>query len=394
MGNDEELVPVCGLFSVTCVKVRVRLSPFKASTQATTRPFVPPVPQISFNGSNVTNNGTPSCPGNVACVFVGQKIALTTNMSSIKSSLPADVTVQSYSWSMPPQGTVVGGYNPSTASGMVQHFPIAQPGTCQTLAESCLTFYWVDQGSSRTLTFSYTLSTGQARSAAVTFSVGGPTNVGIAVTPPLNRNLIQTVQANPLVLATNRQVLVFGSNVPGGQKGIRLQGSATLPSDNQGQYSWIQLLTTRNVYFTTAQGRWLCPLDDPPEHDGVYNPNNYLGPTFEDSPWSLLPMSNNPQEIQAEVADSFKASAYLMWTPNAASGCVGAACTILVPLAQLNWSWSGDAINTLVSQPSGTAWVLTDCQGCLSEPSRTTTSYPEWRKSMGAPAGCLPRQIQ
>lgn len=69
---------------------------------------------------------------------------------------------------------------------------------------------------------SYTLTSGQSRSATVNFNVGGPTNVGIGVTPtPLNRDLVQVVQANQLVLGTNRQVLVFGSNVPSGQKGIK-----------------------------------------------------------------------------------------------------------------------------------------------------------------------------
>ena len=75
----------------------------QAAAQATTQAFSPPIPEIWFNGINVTNNGTPSCPGNVACVYVGQRIALTTVIP-----FSAGMTMQSYSWSMP-QGTVIGG---------------------------------------------------------------------------------------------------------------------------------------------------------------------------------------------------------------------------------------------------------------------------------------------
>lgn len=354
----------------------------QATAQATTQVFVPPVPQIWFNGTNVTNNGTPSCPGNVTCVFIGQKIALTTVIS-----LPTGVTVQSYSWSMP-QGTVVGGYTPSTARGTVQPFPITQPGTCQTLAESCSTFYWVDQASSRTLTFSYTLSSGQAGSANVTFNVGGPTNVGIAVTPPLNRDLIQIVQADQLVLGTTGLVMVFGANVASGQKGITLNASASLPGENPGEYSWIQLLTKYNWHYINAQGPWACSLDQSPELDGAYNYLYQTGPTTDDSPW----VRADPDKGETEA--SFEATTYLMWKPNAASGCNGDACTILVPLANLSWSWTGDAINTQTSQPNGNTWMLMGCQTCSNGPAQVTSSHPEWRTSTAAMGGlgCLPMQ--
>jgi len=90
----------------------------QATAQATTQAFSPPVPQIMFNGSNVTNNGEPSCPNNVACVNVGQQIGLT----AVVPNLPSGATVQSYSWSQP-SGMVVGGYVPSTSNGKVQPLP-------------------------------------------------------------------------------------------------------------------------------------------------------------------------------------------------------------------------------------------------------------------------------
>ena len=282
------------------------------------------------------------------------------------------------------------GYAPLTASGKVQPFPDGQVGPCQrSLTDSCLTFYWVDQGAPRTLTFSYTLSTGQTRSATVTFYVGGPTNAGIGVTPtPLNRDLIQVVLATPLVLGTDRQVLVFGSNLPSGQRGIKLDASASLPSGNQGEYSWIQLLTKYNWHYIDGQGRYECRLDKSPVLDGSYNYPNQIGPTTEDSPWVYA------DQDKGETEASFEATAYLMWKPNPATGCSGDACTIVVPLAKLGWSWTGDAINTLTPPPNGTTWMLTGCQTCVSGLAQVTTLHPKWETSTTAMGGlaCLPMQ--
>jgi hypothetical protein len=357
----------------------------QATATATTTQFAPPTPQIwiyGTTGTNLANNGPPSCPGSPACVVVGQQIALT----AVVPNLPAGVTIQSQSWSQP-KGVVIANYVASTSSGRVVQFPVQQTGACQTLTEMCLMYYWVDQGSPRQVTFTYTLANGLgAGSATATFNVGGPTNVGIAVVPtPLNPAAIQIGQGS--VLGQNGLVMYFGSNVIGGQSGITLNASAAMPGGNQGQYSWIQLLTADNNHFINAQGRWVCPLDQSPELDGTYNPASYTGPTFSDTPWTPLPFES--ADTEGEVQRSFKATAYLMWTPNAAPGCTGAACTILVPLATLNWSWAGDAINTLTNQPNnGSTWMLTGCQGCSNGPVQPTSSHPQWQASTHD--GCQP----
>ena len=349
----------------------------QVTAQATTQAFSPPVPQIMFSGTNVANNGTPSCPGSVACVFVGQQVYLTV----VVPNLPSGVTVQSYSWSQP-SGTVVAGYTPSTSSGKVQLFPIAQPGSCQTLSESCLMFYWVDQAQSRTITLSYTLSSGPGNSAVVTFNVGGPTNVNIAVVPsPLNPAAIQMGQSN---IVGQGLIMAFGNTALGGaQPGITLNASATLPSGNQGQYSWIQLLTTYNIHYVNSKyGRESCALDMSPELDGSYNSNLYLGAQFTDNPFVLLSDPTDATNKLGEAETLFKATSYLMWRPNAAGGCTnGAACNIIVPLATLSWTWTGDTINTLANQPNGTTWTLTGCQSCSNNATQPTSSHPLWQTS-------------
>jgi hypothetical protein len=345
----------------------------------------PPVPQIVFNGTNVANNGTPSCPGNVACVFVGQQIGLT----AVVPNLPSGVTVQSYTWSQP-DGTVVGGYTPSTATGTVQKFPAAQTGSCQTLSESCLMFYWVDQASSRTITLSYTLSAGAGNSATVTFNVGGPTSVSIAVAPsPLNPAAIQFGQS---IIVGQGLVLAFGNGalMGGQQPGITLNASAVLPGGNQGQYSWTQLLATYNVHYVNSKsgGREACALDVSPELDGSYSAYVDTGPEYEDSPFVPLSDLTDSTNLYGEVETSFNATAYLMWMPNPASGCTaGAACNIIVPLATLSWTWTGDAINTLKNQPNGTTWMLTGCQSCSNNPLASTSSYPRWQTSTSTMKG-------
>ncbi|HWB84233.1 MAG TPA: hypothetical protein VG675_08840 [Bryobacteraceae bacterium] len=160
-------------------------------------------------------------------------------------------------------------------------------------------------------------------------------------------------------------------------------GSANLPSGNQGQYSWIQVLTNYNWHYINAQGRWVCPLDFSPEGDGAV----VAGATFTDNPWVLA----TPDRGETEVA--FDAKTYLMWMPNPASECSGSACTIPVPLALFNWSWTADAINTRPNDDTGSGWIFTGCQNCSSDAAAQPTSVPpEWTSNTSQ--GCQPVPAQ
>lgn len=274
-----------------------------------------------------------------------------------------------------PQGTVVAGYTPSTDSGVVQHFPIAQAGTCQTLTEACLTFYWVDQAASRTITFSYTLSSGHGSSATVNFRVDGPTGAAITTTTDTTR----IVQSN---MVGRGAVLGMGPN--GNPVGILFRASASLPMGNQGQISWIHLLRTYNQHYLDGTGGYACGLKQSPALDVVLPYNSYQTggiphDTSEDSPSVNLDLLPNGV-VGGEVSAWFQATMYLMWEPTAAPACTGSACTIQVPLSKVDWSWTGDAVNTLQAQPdNGTTWKLTGCETSSRNPSGSiTTAHPEW----------------
>ncbi len=345
----------------------------------------PPPPMIvlgqgaaACSGANIGGN-----PGPTQTVYVGQQIAFTGCLPSTVS--PGDVT--SMSWTpASPGGTAVGGYQTTTDTGAV--LPLTSP-SCAIGQNFCNFpgFYWVDQGNPRQFTFQYTVCCGGGSTSAVaTFNVSGPSGASIgAVTDPVHNGVnifLGSVGWSGWVIQLGRPLQE--------SPGITFTASAALPGGNQGQYAWLQLLNTFNVHYRDATGRWACGLDQSPELDGVFNLE--LGPSAEDSPYS--PLDDNPGEGEHEVW--FQATQYLMWQPNPAPGCSGAACTILVPLATVGWQWTGDAINTLKTQQNGSTWTLTGCETCSNNPpSQGTASHPQWQRStMTAPTGLACLQMQ
>jgi hypothetical protein len=341
-----------------------------------------PVPQIMFQRQNVANNGNPSCPGaSPACVFVGQQIALT----AVVPEPPAGTTIQSQSWSQP-SGTVVGGYIASNASGCVVLFPntqgggCQQPQPCQTLQNSaCVTFYWVTAGT-QNITYSYTLSDGSKGGATANFVVSGPTNANVAA--PTDAVGIQSSDLS----------IAFGVD---DKIGISFTVSATVPPENQGTFSWVQLVTKNPLaYRTSNRGTRQCtnsiflpPNDTSPALDNGYPTDTGL--TAEDNPETALQDSAPSSGFIGEISGGASFAMYSMWTPNAASGCTnGTACTIPIPLGTTSWSYSGDAINTLTNQPAnGTNWTMAS-PGCAlpnvpdpkGPPFVPGTTYPQWHK--------------
>lgn len=366
----------------------------QTTAQATTLAFAPPVPQIWLNGTaNLTNNSPPSCPGNAACVFIGQKIVLTATID-----LPPGASVQSRSWSMP-QGTVVGGYKPSSASATVQLFPDAQAeDQCQrSLANSCVTFYWVDQAASRTLTFSYMLSGGQSNSATVTFDVGGPTATG-----PNGAFLTGTVQSPPAGTTPNQIVNVWPGSPPylgfgkdGNNPGIYFDVTASGPTGagSNAAFQFVQLITQSTWKYRSRGYDSIGGLDlglDSwyPYPKTTTKPNQAL-----DFPNVELALSNG--DPVGEAATIFGATMYIMWDPALPSGCAPAdkvggnpatpsTCTesIPVPLGKISWSFSGNTINMLGPQlpgsSNGTGWIMQACGGPNPTPYSQSTAHPTW----------------
>jgi len=69
-----------------------------------------------------------------------------------------------------------------------------------------------------------------------------------------------------------------------------------------------------------------------------------------------------------ELARSFSATMYPMWTPPALAACpAGNACTVPVPLGAFARRWTGDSINTLATSAS-----------VLSTAPNVLLLYPDW----------------
>ena len=188
-----------------------------------------PPPQIVFRGNNVAQT--------TQTVYVGQQIAL---------SVPAPtngLTVQSQSWSNPP-GTAVGGYTASAASGVV--IPLPAPTGPR------FTFYWVDAGTSRQMTYTWTLSNGTSNSANVTFSVIGPTPTGS--NGAFMTATVGTVNVWPADVAFNGRSKGFPGLEFGNSKnsnGIDFNVTATSPNNN-GTFQWVQVIRSNTTRYLSS----------------------------------------------------------------------------------------------------------------------------------------------
>jgi hypothetical protein len=134
-----------------------------AAYNVTVQAIPGPVPQIQLYGQTITTTQS---------VFVGQEMMLTAVVN-----LPQDVTFSSQTWSTPP-GAAVGGYVASNSSASVILLPAL---TSNSSTAYPFTFYWVDSGSSRTITYSYTATNGTTNSATATFNVAAPTGPSVSV---------------------------------------------------------------------------------------------------------------------------------------------------------------------------------------------------------------------
>ena len=322
-----------------------------------------PPPSIFLYGTtNITNQTT--------TMYSGQQIALSATVN-----LPQGVTISSQQWSMP-QGTAIGGYtNASGATPCLLATNCPQPDKSggQVLSApsntgSSYTFYWVDAGSSRLITYTYTASNGATNSATTTFDVNGPT--GAAVDAPTG--LVALLPGSPPTMA-------FGGSPQ--NLGVQFTVSATPPSGNSDTYSWAQLISKNSFALQTNTGPLYChsqnfDVDPNPALDNVYPYaiSNYT----DDNP------SNGLRSDFGEVARSFSAAMYALWTPSADTRCPSAnACTIAIPLGYVSWHFTGDAINTLQTQPSLIMYVLNSQTKTPSPaPFTSTSSYPAWTQTL------------
>jgi hypothetical protein len=276
-----------------------------------------------FGGNNVTNT--------TQNVVVGQQIALTGN----NPSPPACLSVSSESW------TLSGSY-PTNYVGGYTHSLDSASYSAPTLNQQSTTFYWVTQGSSQNATLTLNYNTGQQASAEVTFNTSGPTSVSMS-TPT---SVVQIWEDSELDL-----YLRFGNpTVPG----IQFDASATPPSGDSGTFFYEQLIGEYNVVYYNGQG---CSFS---VGTGLDNTDPYPsnGLSTDDSP-GIEVYSN-----ETEATANFSATMYLLWQS-------GTSDSIPVPLGNVNWQWSGDAV-----QNSGD-WSVKSGSGS-SGGFVTSSTFPVW----------------
>jgi hypothetical protein len=359
-----------------------------------------------------------------ATVVAGQQIAFTACIPQ----LPAGAQVQSESWTpSAPQGTAVAGYsitydgNNVATSAQVQTISATTCGTGAFCTYS--PFYWVDSGNSRQISFSYTLTNGSSNSASVSFNVDGPTGLNVVNQPSMAPAIVfNKAYSLPGIGNFNAPTLELGDGGASGNAaaaGIFLQVQASpaphLPAarGTNSSYLWVQLISVDRITrrlkpsgssetckpngFYPGAGN---PNPAAPELDAVYP---YIpGTVFGDSP--SIPLVGYDQtthtnvSVYSEWAQMFQATAYLLWDPALPSGCVPATSTpagaatpsqcsgsIPVPIGYVQWTFSGDAVDTLSTAlgDNGTSWKL--CCG-LPQPGTSTasnfqptTAHPQWQ---------------
>lgn len=265
---------------------------------------------------------------------VGQQIAL-----SASYNLPTGITVQSQSWSVP--GTTVGGYTASISAGATTTTNFSQQST---------TFYWVDSGTTRSVTYSLTLSDGSTSSASVPFDVSGPTSP--SMTAALNPGGVT------IDVAGDNLLLEFGNNST--TFGITFTPTVTQPSGTTGTFSYVQLINSDQAVITN---------DGPPTNftcsigtglDNVYPYHMRPDGTAADSPGVAL------NSTYTELVETFSATMYLMWNS-------GLPNSIPVPLGSMQWGYSGDAHR----DTSTSLWELRNPSGTNQTFSAGIT-YPTW----------------
>ena len=358
--------------------------PPQGSNTASVNPIPAPVPQIMFQGANVS--------GQTVNVIAGQQIALTIGPP------PPGLHVSSRTWSGVNAGDAIAGWTPGQ-----------QPQIPSPSGES-FAFYWVNAGTAGqatySVTYTWTLDNAQpANSATATFNVRGPANANIS--PTVGSVELQPINGNSIDPAGAPTMLLTGVQASSGQAGIKFSASATLPSGNTGSYSWVQLIGSDLVHL-------LWPNGQPGYPSGPLSCTTFSDPAYFQSPDASEPALDNtypyglgynnvytvtaPNDTATdgprlappigytfgEMARSFTAIMYLLWTPTPDRACTGGStCTIPIPLGSLNWMWTGDAINTLSATQgiNNTTYILTGCQTAAAPASgfAAISACPVWK---------------
>jgi len=273
-------------------------------------------PTISYNGKVISGSS------NATNVVVGQQISLT--------GTPAGGT-----WDI--GGTTYGQFNPTnTGNGLAEVNTSTNP----------VSFFWVAGGNQ---TVSYTVS-GQPASA--TFNVAAPTgSAGVTLCGPVS----------------------VGDGEIG--LGIAWNSTVTPPSGFSGSVTWYQVINSINLTFLNSGGGLVatCQVNPTPTYPAIdgaipYPFQNEGG--MQDSP--AIPLPANPPQNVATIRQVQSFTSYLLWQPT------GVGTSFPVPLAYMQWGWTGNAV-----WQNG-AWSLGGGSSDSCAVGQGSPFYPSWSSLIAA----------
>ena len=279
--------------------------------------------QILFKNKPVNS---PLSPPPVA---VGQQIALTT------PDLPSGMTATKMTWTV--DGTRIAGYTPTPASASVQEL------TDSDLKKANMTFYWVYPENPIEVTYQYCVDipgVGNqcSEEARAEFEVDGPSDV--------------TVKPSDMTffISGNPEAMIWS---------IEFDATATSPPSNDGEYTWVQLITVKEIGdFDDGTGSTCTGgpgLDTQyPYETGLHSEDGYVDPI--DSTYEKEERTNSEFHM------------YLMWNPLTDG-------SIPVPLGSIAWSASGD----VVWSPTSKTWKKISGGTKSDDFSTQSPSFPQWK---------------
>jgi hypothetical protein len=308
---------------------------------------VVPEVKIKRNGQ-VVNNTTQT-------VTIGEKVELTTEVTG--------GTVTGREWTVP--GKTVSNYNivcsgpPLLGATRCTGATSAAPATLSQLNGASVTYYWWEAGNSLQVTHNVIIG-GRSYPATVTFNVLSPTGS------------IAGVQQNLGVRGPIYTEIQDGGNwyLAHGEidfdKGIKLRPTINYQSGvTQGNIQWVQVYKISRRLQNTDNS-WVKVSREGIDRTYPYPFNPTNSNDMDDSPrqqlTGVVQNGNTFNWKRVEVNDTAKT--WLMFKPDTMG-------SIWVPLAFINWGWSG------VATKSGSGWVK-DSSSTSGPTNGSPLAFPIW----------------
>ena len=228
--------------------------------------------------------------------------------------------------------------------------------------------------------------------ATISFNVEAPTSLSVTGSAGESPASLAATRVSPYPQDPSFFTLSLGDSgsIMSSDKGLYLIASATKPSavSSSSKFLWVQLLQAA-YYRLNSTGRKKCVLSAfvPTQTDPGKATRAALDTHFPYVMSDIVEDSPSITTADAELAQAFSATMYLMFDPALPAGCVPAhvesglaipsSCTmsIPVPLGYVTYKADGDAVNT--RNPS--AKLLCPTTRSSAAPFIPSTIWPVWQ---------------